>query len=183
MFFFGSMNLRDKRVERILTSRGFKHADIYYSPIAGWICCLFMLLGVTFPILLQLGLLTFYPVFIVYLVAGYLVAGRFNNSFAITENQIHIINPNFPFRTFKSFSLNEIDLVTIDKTKWKWHYLFCVLGNNYVEIKTGTDTEKYFCAGLELDAFDENWTKNTIDTFDYTRRQKGVQVEFKLDSL
>jgi hypothetical protein len=181
MFFFGAMNLKDNRVDRMLAARGIESVDVYYSPIASWIYCLIMLIGVTLPLFFQFDLLLFYPLFLIYPLSGYLVAGYLNNSFAITEKQIHIINPNFPFRQFKSYFLSEIELVTIDKTTMKWHHIFCVLGDNYVAIKSGSNADKYFCAGLELDAFDENWTEKTIDTFDHTLRQKKVPVRFKLD--
>jgi hypothetical protein len=181
MFFIGEMGIKDKRVDRMLIKRHFDNPDIYYSPVLIWVLCLFMLLPVTGWFVFQLAFLKYYPFLLTYFAIGYLINSYLNNSFAITENQLHIINPNFPFRRFKSYSISDIKQITFDETKRKWHYAFVIFSSNYIDIQTDKGSEKYFCVGLGLDGFDENWTEKTIETFNYKLKEKGIVTVFNLD--
>ena len=182
MFFTGALSIKDKRVDKMLLARNVTGADIYYSPIAIWFLLLVILAGINYWLIFMLALSKYYPLFLIYLAIGYVVSAYLNNSFALTQDTLIVVNPNFPFRQFKAYSLADIKQITIDKTKHRWHYFFVIFSRNFVRIQTSQTSEKYFCVGLELDAFDENWTDKTMDTFHCKLIEKGVPTIFNLDN-
>jgi hypothetical protein len=176
MLFFGKMNLQDLRVDKMLKARGLDTSDIYYSPIKSWVLFMVIAMGLCYWFIIPLALSKYYSLVLIYLAPGYLFSGYLNHSFAITEDQLHVINPNFPFRQFKSYALRDIQRITLNKSKQKWHYLLGIIGSNYISIQTADQSIKYFCVNLDVDAFDENWTEKTMDTFYSKLKEKGLDV-------
>ncbi|HLP52332.1 MAG TPA: hypothetical protein VK154_15695 [Chitinophagales bacterium] len=175
------MSLTDKRVDRMLQRRNITATAIYYSPITAWLVTLLLFL-MYFGLALYLIVISGYYLYMaIYLILGYLVAARMNTSFAVTDSELIVVNPNFPFNRIEVIALSDIEHVTIDRTRSRWHYAFLIFGDNYLLIKTKTSIMKYYCAGLELDAFDENWTELTIEDLHYALTKRGVGVTFNLE--
>lgn len=176
------MQLRDKRVDRMLQEKGYTDAVIFYGPISIWLtlfagyilapalAILFFVVGIWLLLLLP------------YLLAAYLVNARHSCSFALSEGKCIVINPNPPFRKFVTIDLEDIVSVEIGESRKKWPVLFTLFGDNYVEIKTGKETRRFYCAYLEQDAFDENFTEKTIEDFQYALEQCGIPVSIDLES-
>ena len=80
------------------------------------------------------------------------------------------------------FENNSVENVIIDKhTWWLWN-IFLSHGENYVLIQTKNKEEyKFYCSGLEEDAFDENWTEETIDGLYYCLKGKEINCDYRLD--
>lgn len=175
------IGLKDKRVDKMLFARNLVDTDIYYSPIVAWLFFLVVVLAIAHGLVFQLAFSKYFPLLLLYILGGYTVCAFLNNSFALTQDALIVINPNFPFRQVKTYPLSDIRKITIDKSKWKWHFAFCIFGSNYIAIQTADDTKKYFCVGLELDAYDENLTEKTMDSFQDNLKGKGIQTVFKLD--
>lgn len=174
------MSLTDKRVDRMLLRRDMTVDAIYYSPITAWLVTLLLFLlyfGLAAYLIIAAG---YYLPVAIYLFLGYLVAAHMNTSFAVTDSELIAVNPDFPFSRFDVIPLSDIEHIIIDNTRRRWHYAFFVFGDNYLLLKTKTTTLKYYCAGLELDAFDENWTDLTIDDLHYALTKRGVGVTFNL---
>ena len=113
---------------------------------------------------------------------GYLVVAYLNNSFVITENKILVVNPNFPFRRFIRYDLGQIQKVKIDSSKRLWiTMVFAHSGNNYIEITAAHKANKFYCSYLNVDAFDENFTENTMDDLYASLKQNNIITEFNLD--
>lgn len=180
-YMIGNLRVRDKRVNKMLTSRHLPDTDIYYSPLSSWILCLVLLLAGGLWIFFSQFFLQHYPWFLLYPVIGYLIAAYLNTSFALTNDALIAVNPNFPFRKLKVYPLKDIQLVIFDETRFKGHYLFAIWGRNYITIQTAQKKQRYYCVNLELDAFDENWTEKTIDSLHESLKDKGVPTSFKLD--
>ncbi|MEM7514093.1 MAG: hypothetical protein AAF388_24425 [Bacteroidota bacterium] len=53
-------------------------------------------------------------------------------------------------------------------------------GGNYLEVYSSSSIKKYYCANLDIDCFDENWTELTLDSLHGSLKEKGVAVEFNL---
>lgn len=166
-----SMSLTDKRVDKKLKRMGYKNYEVFYSPIKSW---WIMMLAISMQSILYYGglfyLMYLFPLYsFLYLFILYLIAARLNNSFAIENNKLLIINRNFPFYTFKVYEFEEIEIIKIDKMiKFSWLEMILFLlgfscGTNYVEIKTSTQIKRFYCAGLDRDYYDENWTDATLD--------------------
>ena len=181
MYFIGEMNIKDKRVDKMLATDNINNADIYYSPIIFWILSLVVILCGGVGVIAWLALHKYYLFFLFYFSVSYFISSYLNNSFALTEKHLHVINPNIPFKKIKSYDLSNIKQITIGKTKRKWHYVLGIFGSNYITIQTTNKSEKYFCIGLEIDAFDENWTEKTIDNFNYKLREKNIQTVFNIE--
>ena len=172
-------NLKDKRVDKMLRSEGITDADIYHSPIKCWLvmllllCCqgwvFFTFLTTTYSFLL-----------IFYLIISYLVNAYHNNSFALHEDKITVINPNFPFRQIITIDIQDIQCIVIDQGTRKWTLWVMLFGENYLLIKTNNKNMKFYCSGLEIDSYDENMTEKTIDDLGEQLRQMGISTDFKL---
>jgi hypothetical protein len=170
--------MKDRRIDRMLKSRGRDAADvaIYYSPINYFF--LFLLLIFLGLLPLSAGIIRFWqylwmPV-LIFLLASYVNSAALSNSFALTTDELIVVNPNFPFRQFETFKLNHIRGVKIAQSKRLFSIVPFVPGVQYVEI----DGKKYYCAHLDRSNFDE---KNlTIDDLHAALKAKNIPVDFKL---
>ncbi len=172
--------LKDNRVDKILTSKGIIGGDIYYSPILTWIIALSIILLGGIGVVYLLASSIYGYLLIPYFIISYLLNAYKNNSFALFDDKIIIINPNIPFRKVIIINNSEINLITIDKTKSNWSKLLLDFGENYLLIQTKDKLLKFYCSGLEADYVDENWTEKTIVEFDFKLKEKGIETEFKL---
>ncbi len=176
-----SLNLKDKRVDKILQSKGIATPEVYYSPVKTLPVALMMMVLFLFPAIFLFPFNKYGLLLLPYLPFIYLVFAYHNTSFALHDEKLTMINPNFPFKRVETVDLSAIELITIDKRFIHWHLLFLLFGRNYVMIKTKQGVKKYHCACLELDAFDENWTEKTMDDFHLRLKEKGLPVVFNLD--
>jgi len=179
MFIGVSMNIKDKRLDSILKLHNVDNPAIFYSPISIWLLLLCYLISMVGGIIIYLFTTFYCIIFVVsYLIISYLIAAKNNYSFAIAKNKIFIINPNFPFRHFKTFDVGEIDCVIFKQKNTKIARLFFIFGINCVEIKVGSKYHSYACHGLEMDAFDENLTEKTIEDLHLSIQSLGVPTKF-----
>jgi hypothetical protein len=181
-----SARLKDRRVDRTLQKLGYEaaHCKIFYSPVTVWLTYLALLLTALLPFAFGLFALIYrYTTYFgLYFLAGYLMAAYLNNSIVLAKDKLLMINPNFPFRHLVSYNLEEIRNVKIDQSKWLWlTFIFAHGAGNYVEICTGSEAKRFYCTCLQLDAFDENLTKKTIDDLHFALRERNVPTEFNLD--
>ncbi|RYD98266.1 MAG: hypothetical protein EOP54_08200 [Sphingobacteriales bacterium] len=175
------MELSDKRVDRILFRKGYQDANLFYSPIRVWVTLFTGFAGIAlligFVFLIGSPWILF---LLLYLFIAYLLNARHCCSFALVEGKCCIINPNWPFRKFRVIELSQIESVIIDERHTKWMTLFTLFGSNYIEVKTAVGIERFYSAYLELDAFDENFTKQTIEDFQYALERLEIPVQMNL---
>lgn len=185
-----SFELRDQFVDKLLLKKGYKEAEIFYSPIACWF--VFLLFTITFSIPLFIYviyiILTEIPFtesliyVLIYFLLGYLLIAIFNKSFAVTKNELLIINAQFPFCKIRSYQFEEIKEVRISSSPLlsKLGFIFAIKGN-FLQIKTRFSKRRYYCFFLDVDCFDENWTEKTLDDLHHKLMEKKVLVKFELD--
>ncbi len=176
-------NFRDKRVDRALQKLGYTDAEIFYSPLKGWLFWSSILVIGGLSMVLPL-LWTAWPLIPFVFFLSYLFNASRNNSFALTQDRLVIVNPNFPFRNITVLHLNDIETVTIDRDNLSWMALFIVLafGNNYIEVKTTEGSKRYYCAYLQQwDAYSRNLTEKCLDDLDKSLRKKGISTIFNSD--
>lgn len=175
--------LRDKRVDQILLRKGYQDADIFYSPIGAWLT---LFTGIIGTALLSTGfILMFWSLWLLlllpYIFIAYLLNAWHCCCFALVEGKCCVINANWPFQKFEVIELNDIESVTIDEQRSRWKSFFTLLSSNYIEVKTAAGIKRYDCAYLQLDAFDENFTKQTIEDFQYALERSGIPVQMNLE--
>jgi hypothetical protein len=188
MFITGfALKLKIKKVDRILLKKGYslEECEIYYSPITLWVVFIFMMLLILIPFLLS-NFLNFVHPFLIYILSYFLLCyflmRYLNNTPVLVKNQLIIINPYFPFQSFKIYQFEEIQKVKIDKLSYFFpSWLFLLFSINYMEVYVKNQKKRFYCSYLEVDAYDENWTEKTIDDFKYSLLKKGVMIEFGLD--
>ncbi len=180
MFIGVGLQLKDKVVDKILAKSGFGKAHVYYSPISAWFVMIIMLLCTTGGVIFYFASWKYSFLFIPYFIISYLIAAYCNTCFAIHEDKFLVINGNFPFRRLQIFERDTIKLIIMDKMKKYWFIGFAVFGNNYIIVETFKKKYKYYCFGLELDAYDENWTERTIDDLAYHLKNSNYPTRFKL---
>lgn len=172
--------LKDNRVDKMLTSKGIIGGDIYYSPISVWIIALSIIILGSIGVFYLFASSIYGYLLIPYFIISYLLNAYKNNSFALLDDKIIIINPNIPFRKVTIINNSEINIVTIDKTKSNWSKLLLDIGGNYLLIQTKDKLHKFYCSGLEADSYDENWIEKSIDELEVKLKEKGIETEFKL---
>lgn len=179
MFIGSNARYKDKRVDKILDGLGYDSYEIFYSPLVVSVTYLFMFLATGgYLIFFLLGQWLFILVLSVsiYACIFYLVAAYSNNSFAITSDKLIIVNPNFPFRKHVIIPLEVISSIYIGEHTTIWRSVILLFTNNYVDVRVGNNTTRYYCIGLEADAFDENLTEKTIEDFICELRKRNVEV-------
>lgn len=181
MFFFGPMKLKDKRVDKMLAQNGVQNAETFYSPVQIWLYFILMILlpgiGIVIPALGLWGI----GIVLVYTCLSYLLYVQRSNSFALTEDTFYILNPSWPFGRLESCRLEDIHMITFGEDKIPWlRRIFIWSDANFLEITTHSGTLKYACAGLELDAFDENFTEKTLDDLRYRLEARSIPVTWNL---
>lgn len=176
-----ALNLKDKRVDRMLNARGLHGADIYYSPIQSWL--IMLLLVLTPVVFIGVGLswaLWYGAAVVVYLLLSYLANARLYNSIALKDDRLIIVNPNFSCRQVVLYDKQSITRIVIAEYKGRqWLGWLLVFKGNYLQIECEGGVYIYHCSGLELDAFDENWTEKTIDTLADKLTELGYPVSFE----
>lgn len=176
------MELKDKRVDKILLQQGYKDAEVFYGPISIWLITfvgylLAPALGLLIGLITNPWILLLLP----YLFIAYLFNAWHSSSFAIAAGKCCIINPNWPFRKFIAIDLKAIESAGGKKYHKKWMMVFAFSGSNYIEIKTDEGVQRFYCANLEADAYDENMTEKTIEDFLYALERAGIPVQMNLE--
>ena len=183
------MELKDKEVDKMIAKRGYQHSEIFYSPISSWFVT-FLLFGVIIvPLifclisyLLSGGSPIILGIVVLYFLIGYTFIALLNRSFAVTKDELLIINSHFPLQKIKPHPFREIKSVRISSNKLVYLLLPFLLGRpNYIEVKFKNDVKRYYCLFLDVDAFDENWTEKTLDDLKISLKDKGINVIFELD--
>ena len=111
----------------------------------------------------------------------YIINARLNNSFALNDDKLYIINRNFPMNVFKVIDLEKIKGVTFDEKKPNTFGLALVFTPSFIDLETEGKMERYYCVHLEQDAYDENLVEKTIDMFAHALKRRGVSVDYRLD--
>ncbi|MEM7654925.1 MAG: hypothetical protein AAF399_02255 [Bacteroidota bacterium] len=115
----------------------------------------------------------------IHVALSYVFAAKCHWSFAITENDLWIINPSFPFRSIQSVLIAEITQLTLKRSYPGWILSpFGLFGVKEFRLQTESFRKKLLFTGLNLDAYDESWTEKTLDDFHHTLVKRGVRVEF-----
>ena len=187
MFIGISGRLKSKRVDKQLQAAGYSDYEIFYSPLSVW---------ATYCMLLPYGFGGFLPIAYNFLrpwifpvaafLAGYIliarsVASQLNNTFAITNNELVIVNPYFPFKKITSMKLDSILSVRISNQPFRLRKLFLCFDSNFIEIATQNgETTRFYCHGLEQDFYDENLTEKTIENLVYALEKRNIKVEYLL---
>jgi hypothetical protein len=176
-----SFKFKDKRIDRIIEKKGYSIADceIFYSPIKVSLTHILILLLASFPYSFYVFVFPIYS--LVYIVVAYLFIAHFNNSFILTNEQLIVINPNFPFQKIKTFDLLAINIIIIDnshinKIMWILGLIHC----NYIAVIIEEKKVRFYCEGLELtDDYNEhgNVTEKTLDDFNYALKEHNVLTE------
>lgn len=180
-----SLQFKDSRVEHRLAEEGLIDCEIFHSPIQSWL----FLVGILSIASLTadggiLMLLWKYPFYTIPCISvSYLFAAFSNNSFAFTSEKLIVINPNFPFQRLISYDLKNITQIKIDKSKHLVYlsWLFCISTTNYVEVYTKKKVNRFYCSGLDVDCYDENWTEKTLDDLYSTALSNEIKVIFNLN--
>ena len=169
----------------MLSKNEYPNSTIFYTPISAWLFFLVMFLVLLLPILVEAIPIIWessWEYLLLYLCCAYLVAAYLHNSFAIAEGELLVINPNFPFRKVRSYPLSSVLSVQIAQSRWlSIVWLFGSLGKNFVEIRTFKGKFRYYCTSLDIDCYDENQTRLTLDDFHVALRQEEVSVDFGFD--
>ncbi|WP_028979860.1 hypothetical protein [Sporocytophaga myxococcoides] len=174
-----SAKIRDKRVDKIAAKHGYKNYEVFYSPLSIWLFFTLYLLVLSLPV--TLSFLEYWFYLPGYLVLGYLISAYRNNSFILTEDVLVVINPNFPFRNFHCYKIESIQKVKIDTGKWSdFLIVFIQFGHNYIQINSEGKRRTYYCNGLDIDAYDENFTEKTLDDFSHRLSKKNILVDFNI---
>ncbi|WP_118976964.1 hypothetical protein [Taibaiella koreensis] len=176
------MKLQDRRVERILKEKGLQDAEVFHGPKK--VLWLFLALvivggaGIIIPFFAWAGWYVI-PFPLLYLAAGFVISGRYFNSIAVTDKELIIINPNFLFRKYTAFPLDEIRLVVMGSRPDRVATFFCLLACNYIEVGTDSDIRLFFCMGLdEHDGYgDEGFTEKTLEDLAYVLQRKNITVQ------
>jgi hypothetical protein len=175
-------NVKDKRVDKLLRREGINNFTVFYSPISFWFFTLIIIVISCISVFYTFFFSEYIIVIVPYLIVSYLIAAYLNNSFSLASEKLVVINPNFPFRSFKSYDRQEIKKIIIDKIRFPWFKIFSVFGKNHITIETKNGNRfKYYCVNLEEDTYDENWTNETIDSFNSLLQSKGYVTVFNID--
>ena len=175
-----SLKLKDKRVDKILASKNYDYAEIFYSPISTWILFLALIMPSVAFLFFNAFIWKYWYFIVLYFIISYLINAYLNNSFAVYEDKLFVINPNFPFRRFEIIKREDTKLITINNVKRQFFFIFMAFGGCYLSINVPNKKMKFHCAGLDLDSYDENWTEKTIDDLYYKLVQNKFQTEFNI---
>ncbi len=180
-----SAKIKDRRIDKCLETTGYNpgECDIYYSPIIGYYFYVGISIFFIIPLwfILKILILKYLYFFIIYYALQYLVLAYINNSYAIYQNKLIAINPNFPFKKMTVFELTEIDKIKIGNSRLGFTtWILLILSSNYIEIYTTDKTQRFYSVLLEVDCFDENITEKTIDNFNTALCKHNIVTEFNL---
>lgn len=171
----------NKAIKKILAQQQVLDAEIFASPFETWLTyTAFLLCGGIglLPLFYNYGSLYF---ILLYALCSLLINGKLNNSFALNNQELIVINPYIPFRQVERFELNTIKQITITKAKLPWWRAFIIMGDHYIEIETHTRRQRFYCVNLETDAFDENFSEKTIQDLNHSLLKRHLKVNYLLD--
>jgi hypothetical protein len=117
---------------------------------------------------------------VLYLILRYFVCAYLNNSFALSDTELIIINPNFPFQNLTKYRFEQISSIHISETANFFLFTFLLFEQNYVKVNGLNPSKKHYCVSLNVDAYDENFTELTMNDFHDDLKTRGLSVDFKL---
>ena len=184
-----SLELGDRRVDKIISKNGFKKSEIFYIPVSVWFIYWIMLSIVSVPMTLEV-LFNYFSKFsfqrallfaLIYVFTCCLIVIFLNRSFAIADKEFLVINSHFPFGSLKRFKFEEISEIKIS-SDWKLKILiiFGLFYSNYVQVKIKNQKKKFYCLFLDVDCHDENWTEKTLDDLERSLKLKDVNVKMEI---
>ena len=178
----------DKRVDKIIKKLGYKAVEVFYSPIIAALYYLALLLLTIFPMIFFIWDFFEYKYFwylSIFILVSYLLNAFLNNSIVLTNKEIIIVNPNFPFKKQTIINMLDIDSVVLDKSKKiRWSsWFFGVLGGNYIEINTQSKKHLFFCIYLDVECYDEHLTGKTLDDLHFSLKKMNIPVTFNEGNL
>ncbi len=184
------LNLKDKRIDKMLSSNGFapENSNIFYSPLTYWvmvvgaICFGAVILSFQYP---DYTSMLWYGV-LVYVSIGYLFVAYANNSFVLSNGKLIAINANAPFKQFISFNQEMVSKVEIGNSWLK--YFIWLLGDfncHYVAITSAGKRTKFLCVGLTTDdAYGQKWwTEQTLNDLNTCLNSNGVKTNYKIKTI
>lgn len=181
----------DKRVDAIIKKKGYEEAQIFYSPILVRLLIFILVGSMTDFMLYVFGLIYLFDnfhfsfligVITIYLSSIYLIISYLNHSFALSENKLLVINPNFPFNLYREFYMTDIEKIVINENRIMSIFLFLITfgSGNYVELELKNGLKKrFYCIYLDEDYSDESYTEITIEDLVDELRVKKIKVESK----
>lgn len=174
--------ITDRRVDSMLVNNKVFDARIFCSPITSWLSFFLLMIvylgGYFYP---ALGIWWVQLMVIVYTCVSYLVNARLNNSFAVRDEALIVVNTNIPCRKILFFKKEDIKQITILEDKRAWREYLLATGSNCVWIDTGDHLYRFYCISLELEGWDDPWNVETIDSFRHCLTERGYPVVWKID--
>lgn len=173
----------DKRVDKICLEKGLIDYEIFYSPIKAWIDSLLLSVFILFIFFIFvssfLSYLLLYVLSFSYLIISFLVFSKNCHSFVLTNSHIIVINPNFLFRKYEEFKIDEIKKIEINSSKKFIFEFFLIFNQNYVAIETESEYKKFYCAGLDVTSYDDenDLTEKTLDHLNSSLQKKGIETK------
>lgn len=175
------MELQDKRVNKIIARQGFKPEQVFYNP-RGILLLPLAYAAPVWGLLVYAGIpLIFWSALwlLFYGLLMYLVFAKRGNNFVLTGQDLVVINPNPPFRSLTVIALDTITGAVIDEEKKnRYGYIFFWSQGYYLELHRPGGKTRYYCAHLAPDAYDEGFTKHTLDDLGFALERKGVPTQF-----
>ena len=179
MYFEGIGQFKGKGVEKLLNKKGYNNYELYFSPFSAWLYYLLLLSIAGFP--LTSYLFIYWDFLLAYFLFGFIISADLNHSFAITKNELIVINPNFPYKHITRYAWEDIKKIKIDRSKWYLLLWIIFSGGNYIEIYGKNFKKRFFCVNLQIDCYDENITEKTMDDFVSALSGRNILIEFNLD--
>lgn len=175
--------LTDKKVDEIIEAKGLINLDVFYSPrsVYFYTVAMGMAYGGLGGILLLICLVWSYKILIIpllfYLILIYISNHYLNNSFALSANELFVINTSIFFEKFTVYRLEDIIQVNRKVHRVSWMH-FLLLPSSYIEIVTNKGLQKHYCIWLEDDYFDENTILKTMECFEHSLKNLDIKTEF-----
>ena len=180
-------NYRYKRIDKMLEDIGVdtEHFIIVYDSIATPILYYFAILpvggiGIMVEAISTFGLLNCTAFILITFPLYYLFWANKSYGFAISESEIYVINPNYPFQSLNKIGKTEIKSIKMGRDRnYGLSYLFFSFYNCYLEVSTDEKIHRFYCYSLEDEYYDnfEGWETKTTDGLEYQLKSKGYPIE------
>lgn len=115
----------------------------------------------------------------------YFFWAKMSNSFVILKDDIYVINANFPFKSVRKFKKKEIQKIALNRNgSISTHSVFLSFETPYLDIYSNNGQKhRFYCAPLDIDTYDENLSKHSLDDLYHQLQNKAYPVTTTIKDL
>ncbi len=174
--------LLKNKTHTIIEEHGYANYNLFYSSLLDQLYVVYICIMAS--ILLYFAQPLIWPILLLifYFICAYLFGAQKNNSFALVENALLVINGRTPFANFDVFEFAAINAIHISSNKNPLFRIFIIPSNTYVQITDAFNKEHKYYTNLDFEEESKDKEK-CLEALAHNLNIKGVRTTIDIPNF